>query len=102
MHKTVMVTLWIVPDEHQIVKFQLDNVGFDFLPFRWLARLTDMRASMVMGQPFPGVWLPREMWVQGAATLANGTFAIRYGRQFYDYRQADVTSRIRIKDPGDR
>ena len=102
MHKTVMVTLWIVPDEHQIVKFQLDNVGFDFLPFRWLARLTDMRASMVMGQPFPGVWLPRDMSVQGAATLANGTFAIRYGRQFYDYRQADVTSRIRIKDPGDR
>ena len=99
MHKTVMVTLWIVPDEHQIVKFQLDNVGFDFLPFRWLARLTDMRASMVMGQPFPGVWLPREMWVQGAATLASGTFAIRYAREYSDYRQADVKSRIRIKAP---
>jgi len=99
MHKTVMVTLWIVPDEHQIVKFRFDNVGFDFLPFRWLARLTDMRASMVMGQPFAGVWLPREMNIQGAVTLANGTFAIRYDRQFYDYRQADVTSRIRIKAP---
>jgi len=99
MHKSVMVTLWIVPDERQIVKFQFDNVGFDFLPFRWLARLTDMRASMVMGQPFPGVWLPREMWVQGAATLASGTFAIRYAREYYDYRQADVKSRIRIKAP---
>jgi len=99
MHKAVMVTLWIVPDEHQIVKFRFDNVGFDFLPFRWLARLTDVRASMVMGQPFAGVWLPREMSVQGAVTLANGTFAIRYGREFYDYRQADVKSRIRIKAP---
>jgi len=99
MHKTVMVTLWIVPDEHQIVKFRFDNVGFDFLPFRWLARLTDVQASMVMGQPFAGVWLPREMSVEGAVTLANGTFAIRYGREFYDYRQADVKSRIRIKAP---
>lgn len=99
MHKTVMVTLWIVPDEHQIVKFRFDNVGFDFLPFRWLARLTDMQASMVMGQPFADVWLPREMSIQGAVTLANGTFAIRYDRRFYDYRQADVTSRIRIKAP---
>lgn len=102
MHKTVMVTLWIVPDEHQIVKFRFDNVGFDFLPFRWLARVTDARASMVMGQPFPGVWLPREMSVQGAVTLANGTFAIRYAREYYDYRQADVKSRIRVKDPGAR
>lgn len=102
VHKTVMVTLWIVPDEHQIVKFQFDNVGFDFLPFRWLARLTDARASMVMGQPFPGVWLPREMSVDGAVTLASGTFAVRYAREYYDYRQADVKSRIRVKDPGAR
>ena len=36
----------------------------------WLARLTDMRASMTMGQPFPGVWLPREMSIDEALQLA--------------------------------
>jgi len=99
MNKTALVTLWVDPAEHQIVKYTFDNVWLDFLPGAWLVKIDDLRASMSMGQPFAGVWLPREMWVQGAATLASGTFAIRYAREYSDYRQADVKSRIRIKAP---
>jgi hypothetical protein len=102
MHKVVLVTLWIIPDERQIVKFTFDNVGFGFLPARWLVHLDDLRASMVMGQPFPDVWLPREIAMSGALTLANGTFQLQYTRDYSDYRQADVKSRIRVKDPGVR
>ncbi len=99
MDKVVMVTLWIDPDERQIVKYTLDNVGFGFLPGRWLVHLDDLEASMTMGQPFPGVWLPREIAMSGAMTLASGTFQLRYTRVFHDYRRADVTTRIK-KGPG--
>ncbi len=102
MDKVVMVTLWIDPQEHQIVKYTLDNVGFGFLPGRWLVRLDDLKASMTMGQPFQGVWLPRRIEMSGALTLATGTFQLRYRREFYDYRQADVKSRIkRGREPFD-
>jgi len=59
MNKTALITLWIDPAEHQIVKYTFDNVWLDFLPGGWLVRVDDIGASMTMGQPFPGVWLPR-------------------------------------------
>lgn len=31
----------------------------DFLPAGWLVKVDDLRASMVMGQPFQDVWLPK-------------------------------------------
>ncbi len=37
MNKTALVTLWVDPVEHQIVKYTFDNVWMDFLPGR-LAR----------------------------------------------------------------
>ena len=93
--KTSLVTLWVDPAEHQIVKFTFDNLGFDFLPGRWLVRLDDLVASMVMSQPFRGVWLPDTVELTGQMTLATGTYTIRYGRTFSNYRQAQVISRIR-------
>jgi hypothetical protein len=99
MDRVVMVTLWIDPVERQIVKYTLDNVGFGFLPGRWLVHLDDLKASMTMGQPFPGVWLPREIAMSGAMTLANGTYQLRFTRAFHDYRRADVTAKIK-KGPG--
>ena len=38
MNKTALVTLWVDPVEHQIVKYTFDNVWMDFLPARWLVR----------------------------------------------------------------
>src|SRR5215218_4262867 len=44
MNKTALVTLWIDPKEHQIVKYTFDNVWMDFLPGAWLLRMDDIRA----------------------------------------------------------
>lgn len=99
MNKTALVTLWVDPAEQQIVKFTFDNMWMDFLPGGWAVRVDDISASMEMGQPFPNVWLPRNLSAHGAVTLANGTYAITYGRRFSNYRLADVKTRILKKDP---
>jgi hypothetical protein len=100
MNKTALVTLWVDPKIHQIVRYTFDNVWLDFLPAAWLVRVDSMRASMTMFQPFEGVWLPRGIDISAAVTLANGTFGAAYERRFSDYRQADVKSRIRIPKGG--
>ncbi len=74
MNKTALITLWIDPREHQIVKYTFDNVWLDFLPAGWLVKIDDIRASMTMGQPFAGVWLPRVINIHAGVTLANGSF----------------------------
>jgi hypothetical protein len=101
-NKVALVTLWVDPHEEQIVKFTFSNVDFGFLPGRWLVRADDMTASMVMSQPIPGIWLPREISGSGRLTLANGSYELRYGREFFDYRQGDVKTRIQGYTPKDR
>ena len=96
MNKTAMITLWVDPKEHQIVKYTFDNVWMDFLPGAWLVRVDEIRASMEMGQPFPGVWLPRGIDIKAGATLAMGSFDGLYSRTFKDYRQAEVKTKITI------
>ena len=96
MNKTALITLWVDPSEHQIVKYTFDNVWLDFLPGAWLVRVDDLRASMTMGQPFAGVWLPRTMHISGGATLANGSYEVTYTRAFDQYREAEVKSRLRV------
>lgn len=99
MNKTALITLWVDPSNHQIVKYTFDNVWLDFLPAAWLVRVDSMRASMTMFQPFEGVWLPKGMDVSAGVTLANGSFEAGYTRSFSGYRQADVKSKIRIPKP---
>jgi hypothetical protein len=96
MNKTALITLWVDPAEHQIVKYTFDNVWMDFLPGAWLVRVDDIRASMTMGQPFPGVWLPHGLDVHAGVTLASGSFEAAYGRTFSEYRLAEVATKIRI------
>jgi hypothetical protein len=96
MNKTALVTLWVDPKIHQIVKYTFDNVWLDFLPAAWLVRVDEIRASMTMFQPFEGVWLPRGIDISAGVTLANGSFDANYVRSFSDYRQADVKSRVRV------
>jgi hypothetical protein len=95
MNKVALVTLWVEPGAHQIVRYTFENIGWDFLPGRSLARIEDVSATMEMGQPFAGVWLPREIRGRGAVTLANGTYEVRYRTSYHDYREADVKVRIR-------
>jgi hypothetical protein len=100
MNKTALVTLWVDPANHQIVKYTFENVWLDFLPGAWLVRVDELRASMTMGQPFPGVWLPRDLDIRAGVMLASGTFEANYARAFSEYREAEVTTKIRIpKEP---
>ena len=102
MNKTAQVTLWVDPAENRIVKYTFDNVWMDFLPAAWLVRVDDIRASMEMGQPFEGVWLPRNLAVHGGVTLAIGPLEIAYRREFSNYRKADVTTKITVPKQGIR
>ena len=96
MNKTALVTLWVDPAEHQIVKYTFDNVWLDFLPAAWLVRIDDLRASMTMGQPFPGIWLPRNMTIHAGLTLALGSFEAGYDRAFTNYREGEVKTKITV------
>ena len=96
MNKTALVTLWVDPAEHQIVKYTFDNVWLDFLPGAWLVRIDDLRASMTMGQPLEGVWLPRTMNIHAGLTLAAGSFEASYQRMFSNYREAEVRTTITV------
>jgi hypothetical protein len=95
MNKTSLVALWVDPVEHQIVKFTFDNVWLDFLPAAWLLRVDNLKASMVMGQPFKGVWLPRAMNIHAGVTLANGSYEVTCGREFSN------TGRLTSRPPFD-
>jgi hypothetical protein len=95
MNKVALVTLWIEPTAHQILQYEFRNVGFDFLPGRWLARIDDLRATMRMGQAFPNVWLPDTIGMRFAMTLAIGAIDGRYDVRYHDYREATVRTRVR-------
>jgi len=99
MNKVTLVTMWIDPAEHQIVRFTFDNVDFNFLPGRAIVRVDEAKASMTMGRYFDNVWLPKELVFRGGATFASGSYAFRYMREFYDYRKGEVSARIRAYVP---
>jgi hypothetical protein len=96
MNKVALITLWIEPASHQIVKYTFDNVDFGFLPGQWLVQVNAAKASMTMGQPFPDVWLPRGIDANIGATLANGEFTFRANISYLNYREATVTTKVGI------
>jgi len=97
MNKVALVTLWVEPKAQQIVKYTFANLPFDFLPGQWLLHVDDLRASMTMGQPFPDVWLPRDLEFQFGISLAVGQVDMRYALEYHDYRRADVTANVKIR-----
>lgn len=94
MNKSSLVTLWIEPSSHQIIKYTFDNLGLEFLPAQWFVRVTGLGASMTMGQPFPDVWLPDALELHAGMTLATGPIDFRYALGYHDYRRADVRSTL--------
>jgi hypothetical protein len=88
--KTSRVSMLILPEEHQIVHWIFENVGFEFLPYRWLVRLDELHASMTMDQPIAGVWLPREIHAAARASTASFALEIEYSREFGDYKEPAV------------
>ena len=95
MNKVSLVTLWIDPAEHQILKYEFRNIDMDFLPGRNFVRMDGVTASMRMGQPFPNVWLPQTIEIGFDATTAAGAVTARYSTEYHDYRLADVRVRVR-------
>jgi hypothetical protein len=95
MNKVSLVTLWVDPELQQILQYTFDDIDIDFLPGRAFVRVDDLKATMRMGQPFPGVWLPRDVEMRFRMTLAVGPVDARYRVEYHDYRQADVTYTIR-------
>ena len=97
MNKVALVTLWVAPDTHQIVKYTFDNVNFDFLPIPSLLRVTGATATMVMGQPFTdqrGVWLPRSIEIYFGGLVAVGTVDVRYHVDYLNHREATTSGRL--------
>ena len=92
--KTSLVTLWIDPEFHEVVRYTFENVGLDFLPGRWLVRVDGWHASIEMAQPIGGVWLPSRMVLTGGATTALGAFEMRLTREYSDYREALTSGRV--------
>ena len=78
MNKTSTVTMWIDPQEYQVVRFTFDNVDWGFLPGRAIVRIDEAKASMTMGRVFEQIWLPRDVTFRGSATFASGTFRFGY------------------------
>jgi hypothetical protein len=95
MNKTALVTLWIEPASHQIVQYRFENLPLDFLPGRSMVRVDGFGATMKMGQPFPGVWLPQDIDASGSFTLALGTCDAHYAVRYRNYREASVAVKIK-------
>jgi hypothetical protein len=101
MNKVALITLWVEPTAHQVIKYTFDNIGFDFLPGQWLVHVDDVKASMTMQQPFTDakdIWLPRTLELTLGMTMAAGQFDLRYGLEYTDYRRPDVASKVTIKE----
>jgi hypothetical protein len=98
MNKVSLVTIWVEPKANQIVKYTFDNVSFDFLPAAWFVRVTDLKASMTMSQPFKDVWLPRDVDMYFAGMLAIGAIDLRYHLDYHDYKQASTSGRIKLPE----
>lgn len=93
MNKVSRVTMWVEPNQKQIVKYTFENVSLDFLPASWLVRVTELRANMTMIEAFPGVWLPRQIDVRGAFVLAPGPFSVSYDIEYSGYREATTAGK---------
>jgi hypothetical protein len=93
MNKVSRVTMWVEPNQKQIVKYTFENIGLDFLPASWLVRVTDLRANMTMTEAFAGVWLPQRIGAVGAFVLAAGPFSVAYDIHYSGYREATTGGR---------
>ena len=95
MNKASLVTLWVDRNTHQILQYTFDDLDMDFFPGRALVRVSDLKATMQMSQPFPEVWLPSSIEMRFGMMLAVGAVDATYHVEYINYKQADVTYRIK-------
>ena len=97
LNKVALITLWVEPSSHQIAKYTFDNVGFDFLPGGWLVHVDTLKASMTMSTPFKDVWLPKDINLDAAMTLAIGQFTFSQTVAYRDYREPEVKTKFKVQ-----
>jgi hypothetical protein len=95
MNKVSMVTLWVDPKSYQILQYTFDDIDMDFFPGRTLVRVDDLKATMQMAQPFPNVWLPKQIEMQFGMMLAVGAVDATYRVEYLNYKEAAVTYKIK-------
>jgi hypothetical protein len=95
MNKVSLVTLWIDQKTHQILQYTFDDIDMDFFPGRALVRVSDLKATMRMAQAFPEIWLPRSIQMHFGLMLAVGAVDATYKVDYLNYKQADVTYKIK-------
>jgi hypothetical protein len=94
MNKVSLVTLWIDPAAHQILRYDFRFQDLDFLPGGSIVRVDTVRATMQMGEPFPGVWLPASLDMRFRMSSAAGPLEARYDVAYTDYRLPTTGARI--------
>ncbi|MGE0813744.1 MAG: hypothetical protein AB7O28_05435 [Vicinamibacterales bacterium] len=95
MNKASLVTLWVLRDQKQIVRYVFDNVDLGFLPGRSVLRIDELTASMRMREAFPDIWLPEAIGARMSVATALGSVGAVYDIRYSDYRQAGVTVRVK-------
>ena len=95
MNKVSLVTLWVDPKTYQILQYTFDDIDMDFFPGRALLRVSDLKATMRMSQAFPEVWLPRSIEMRFGMMMAIGAVDATYKVEYLNYKQADVTYKIK-------
>jgi hypothetical protein len=95
MNKVSLVTLWVDPKTYQILQYTFDDLDMDFFPGRALLRVSDLKATMRMSQAFPEVWLPRSVEMHFGMMMAVGAVDATYRVDYINYKQADVTYKIK-------
>lgn len=95
MNKVSMVALWIDPATCQILQYTFDNIDMDFLPGRALVRVDDLKATMKMSQAFPNIWLPQGIEMHFGMQLAVGPVDATYKVDYFNYKEAAVTYKIK-------
>ncbi len=95
LNKVSLVTLWIDPSNHQILKYTFENIDLDFMPGRAFVRMDGVKASMRMAQAFPNVWLPHQLEITFGLTVAVGSVELKYDTEYHDYRLAEVTTKVK-------
>jgi len=95
MNKASMVTLWVDPKTYQILQYTFKDLDWDFFPGRSLVRISNVEATMQMGQAFPNIWLPKGIEMQFEMMLAVGAVDATYRVDYQNYKEAAVTYKIK-------
>jgi hypothetical protein len=90
INKGALITIWVEPASHQIVRYEFKNASLGFLPASELVRVEDLRSVMTMSRPLqsaPDVWLPRDIDYYFNAMVASGSLNARYRIDYKNYRK---------------